>query len=386
MKVLICFDKFKDSMTSQEAGKIVETVIRKQHPDWNVDRVALADGGEGFCEILTSTLNGDLEKISVPGSLGQPVQALLGWVKGSNLSPQVRQEWELKETSKIAIIEMAQATGLQELPLDQRDCWKTTSRGTGELIKHAIDQGAETILLGVGGSSTNDLGLGVLEALGLRFLDDNRQPIEPIRPEVWKQVSQITGSIPGHLPSIKIACDVENPLFGPLGAATVYGPQKGLKAEDHAGMEELGKKMARLLCDYLGQPWTLTEVPGSGAAGGITFGLNCACKVSLLPGFDLVSQWLNLPEKVAACDWLITGEGKFDQSSLQGKGPGTLAQTALAQGKRVSVLAGRIDVSKSEFGSNAPLDLVEISPRELSLEKALKDGPANLEASIRSLT
>ncbi|MCB1120055.1 MAG: glycerate kinase [Verrucomicrobiae bacterium] len=249
MKVLICFDKFKDSMTSQEAGKIVETVIRKQHPDWNVDRVALADGGEGFCEILTSTLNGDLEKISVPGSLGQPVQALLGWVKGSNLSPQVRQEWELKETSKIAIIEMAQATGLQELPLDQRDCWKTTSRGTGELIKHAIDQGAETILLGVGGSSTNDLGLGVLEALGLRFLDDNRQPIEPIRPEVWKQVSQITGSIPGHLPSIKIACDVENPLFGPLGAATVYGPQKGLKAEDHAGMEELGKKMARLLCD-----------------------------------------------------------------------------------------------------------------------------------------
>ncbi|MCB1120054.1 MAG: glycerate kinase [Verrucomicrobiae bacterium] len=118
----------------------------------------------------------------------------------------------------------------------------------------------------------------------------------------------------------------------------------------------------------------------------MTFGLNCACKVSLLPGFDLVSQWLNLPEKVAACDWLITGEGKFDQSSLQGKGPGTLAQTALAQGKRVSVLAGRIDVSKSEFGSNAPLDLVEISPRELSLEKALKDGPANLEASIRSLT
>jgi glycerate kinase len=117
-------------------------------------------------------------------------------------------------------------------------------------------------------------------------------------------------------------------------------------------------------------------VPGSGAAGGITFGLSTACEVELLPGFDLVSQWLNLPEKISACDWLITGEGKFDASSLQGKGPGTLAQTALAKGKRVTIMAGRIEVGEGSFSN--PIDLIEISPRELSLDKALIMGPKNL--------
>ena len=384
MNVLICFDKFKDSMEAHEAGRIVESVLLDRYPDLDIDTVALADGGEGFCEILTQSLNGILETHTVPGSLLNPIEAKLGWVSGNALSSDTQSDWELNEGSKVAIIEMAQATGLQELPIDERDCWKTTSYGTGQLIKIAVEAGAETILLGVGGSSTNDLGLGALEALGLTFFDKDNQPIPNIRPELWDQISRIGGALPEDLPPFKIACDVENPLFGPNGAAAIFGPQKGLKPEDHLRIEAEGERIARLLCDYLNQDWNLTEVPGSGAAGGITFGLSTACKVQLLPGFDLVATWLNLPEKIAACDWLITGEGKFDPSSLQGKGPGTLAQTAIEQGNRVSILAGRVEVTQDAFAG--PVDLVEISPRELPLEQALNDGPDNLARSAQDLT
>lgn len=385
MKVLICFDKFKDSMTAREAGQIVEGVLRKHHPGWPVERVALADGGEGFCEILTESLNGRLETHRVTGSLIQPVDARLGWVTGAHLSQAVRREWKLKDASKVALIEMAQATGLQDLSLDQRDCWKTTSLGTGELIQHAVKEGAETILLGVGGSSTHDLGLGVLEALGLRFFDREGNRLQPVRPELWDRVDHLGGNLPANLPPFKIACDVQNTLFGPQGAAAVYGPQKGLKPGDHGRIEKLGQKMARLLCDYLEQPMSLAEVPGSGAAGGITFGLSAACEVELIAGFDLVSRWLNLPEKIEACDWLITGEGKFDPSSLQGKGPGTLARTALAQGKRVSILAGRMEVTGDAFADHGHPDLIEISPRSLDLKEALEQGPVNLERSMANL-
>ncbi|MBH54325.1 MAG: glycerate kinase [Opitutaceae bacterium] len=385
MRVLICFDKFKDSMAAHEAGQIVKEVFEKKHSDWEIDSAALADGGEGFCEILTSSQGGKLEVHSVPGPILEPIDAQMGWVTGSNLSKETCQSWDLKPESKVAIIEMAQATGLQELPIDKRDCWKTTSLGTGELILNAVTQGAETILLGVGGSSTNDLGLGVLEALGLQFLDGEGNSLQPIRPELWDRVENIEGTLPDDLPPFKIACDVQNPLFGPEGAAAIYGPQKGLEKEDHARIEELGKKIARLLCDYLNQLWSLTKVPGSGAAGGITFGLSIACDVELLPGFDLVSQWLNISEKIENCDWLITGEGKFDPSSLQGKGPGTLAQTALQKGKRVTIMAGRIEVASDQLDSTGHLDLIEISPRELPLEEALKRGPNCLSNSSESL-
>jgi glycerate kinase len=385
MNVLICFDKFKDSMEAHEAGRIVEKVLSEKHPNWTIDTAALADGGEGFCEILTGAQSGKLERHTVPGSLGQPIEAQLGWVTGEDLSDQTRTDWKLTESSKVAIIEMAQASGLQELPINERDCWKTTSLGTGELIRLAVEKGADTILLGVGGSSTNDLGLGVLEALGLRFYNQGDQLLQRIRPELWDQVHHIKGSLPQNLPPFKIACDVQNPLFGPQGAAAIYGPQKGLKPEDYDRIEEHGKKIAQLLCDHLNQPWALTEVPGSGAAGGITFGLSTACDVQLLPGFDLVSQWLNLPQKIEACDWLITGEGKFDQSSLQGKGPGTLAKTCLSQGKRVTIMAGKIEVTKDQLSKSKHLSLVEISPRDIPLEKALAQGPALLAEATKSL-
>ena len=384
MRVLICFDKFKDSMSAQQAGAIVQASLQEAHPaDIATETVALADGGDGFCEILTQVQGGALETHTVSGSLRQPVQAQLGWVNGSELGEQTLAHLNLGKKSRIAIIEMAQATGLQSLPPAQRDCWKTTSLGTGELIRMAGERGADHILLGVGGSSTNDLGLGALEALGLSFRDRNSKPLRPIRPELWPSVDHIEGNLPPNLPSITVACDVQNPLFGPQGAAVIYGPQKGLKARDFERMESLGKKLARLLCQHMAQPWDLTEVPGSGAAGGITFGLATAGRVQLMPGFDLVSNWLDLPSRLDRCDWLITGEGKFDLSSLQGKGPGTLAKQALALGKRVSILAGKIEVTADAFpGQDHNLDLLEISPRDIPLPLALAREPQNLRRAV----
>ncbi len=370
-------------MSAHQAGAIVEAALVESHVDITADTVALADGGDGFCEILTRSQKGALETHIVSGSLCEPIEAQLGWVNGSGLAATTLDELKLKARSKVAIIEMAQATGLQSLSRRQRDCWKTTSLGTGELMRIAVEKQADTILLGVGGSSTNDLGLGALEALGLSFFDRDDQPLQPICPELWAKVDHIKGALPQNLPPLKIACDVQNPLFGLQGAAAIYGPQKGLKPQDHDRIESLGKKMARLLCDFLVQPWDLTQVPGSGAAGGITFGLSAACDVELIPGFDLVSQWLDLPGKLDRCDWLITGEGKFDASSLAGKGPGTLARTALALGKKVSVLAGQIEVTKAAMGGGGKnLDLIEISPRDLPLQLALERGPEYLKRSV----
>ena len=383
MRVLICFDKFKDSMSAHQAGAIVQAALLETHAGMTTETVALADGGDGFCEIMTRAQKEAPERHSVSGSLGEPVDAQIGWVHGSGLRGPTLSRLQLGANSRIAIIEMAQATGLQSLPPDRRDCWKTTSLGTGELIRMAAKRGADAILLGVGGSSTNDLGLGALEALGLHFCDRDGQPLRLIRPELWPSVAHIEGNLPQNLPPIKIACDVQNPLFGSQGAAAIFGPQKGLKPEDFDRMESLGKKMAWLLCDYLAKPWQLTEAPGSGAAGGITFGLSAACQVELMPGFDLVSQWLDLPGKLDRCDWLITGEGRFDLSSLQGKGPGTLARQALALGKRVSIMAGKIEVTADAFpdgGQN--LDLIEISPRDLPLHLALEREPENLRRSV----
>ena len=370
-------------MPAHQAGAIVQAALLETHAGMTTETVALADGGDGFCEIMTRSQKGALEIHTVSGSLGEPVEAQLGWVYGFGLGGPTLSHLKLKAGSQVAIIEMAQATGLQSLPQNGRDCWNTTSLGTGELIRIAGERRADAILLGVGGSSTNDLGLGALEALGLSFCARDGHPLRPIRPELWPSVDHIEGYLPQNLPPIKIACDVQNPLFGPQGAAAIYGPQKGLKPEDFDRMESLGKKMARLLCDYLGKPWALTEVPGSGAAGGITFGLSAACQVELMPGFDLVSGWLDLPGKLDRCDWLITGEGRFDLSSLQGKGPGTLALQALALGKRVSILAGKIEVTADAFpGGGQNLDLIGISPRDIPLRLALEREPENLRRAV----
>ena len=385
MRVLIAFDKFKDSLTAPVACDVAAATVKRQRPDWTVDLCPLTDGGEGFAEILTRDSQGEILHHAVTGPRGHPVEATIGMVKWENIPLPVRAllnlPHKLSPQSKIALIEMATASGLALLPQSGRDPWQTTSYGTGELIMYASSNGAEAILLGVGGSATNDLGIGALNAMGLQFQNQQYKPISPPVPATWADIAQISGQISASIPPIRIACDVANPLLGPTGAAAIYGPQKGLKPEDLALLENESARLATLLCTHHQKPTKLMAAPGAGAAGGIAFGLMTAANAQLLPGAEFVSAWLDLESHLAQADLVITGEGNFDASSLNGKGPGAIAMRALDLGKIVHVFAGKIDPLMSP---QANLHLHAITPSSMPLTEALSSASLLLTKAIGS--
>jgi len=283
--------------------------------------------------------------------------------------------------ASIALIEMATASGLALLAEEARDPWQTTSFGTGELIALAAAHGADAVLLGVGGSATNDLGLGALAAMGLQFLDQQQSSISPPAPHTWSRITQITGAIGKKIPPIRIACDVSNPLLGPRGAAAVYGPQKGLAAVDLPRMELESKRLAQLLYTRFQKPADTMSTPGAGAAGGIAFGLMTATHAQLLSGADLVAAWLDVESHLAEADLVITGEGCFDDSSMSGKGPGSLVTRALALGKPVHVFAGQVRLVAA---SPANLELHAITPRGTPLPEALASASRLLTSAVNA--
>ena len=367
MRVLVAFDKFKDALTARAASEAAASALRAKHPDWTLDLCPLTDGGEGFCEILTAAVNGRLAPMNVSGPRDGIISAPIGWVDCPLLPPPVQARLHLKPSDTLAIIGLASASGLELLPRDQRDPWLTTTRGTGEQIRTAGQAGASAILLGLGGSATNDLGLGALGALGFKFA---HVPV----PTTWTQISRLTGR--AELPPIFLACDVTNPLLGPRGATATFGPQKGLPASDIPRLEAEMARLAALLCKACGQPLSLADTPGAGAAGGIAFGLMVATGAKLVPGFDLVSDWLELPARLAAADLVITGEGRFDATSLAGKGPGSLVREARQLGKPAHVFAGSL-------GGPADARHHAITPPGLPLAEALPRTAELLAAAVR---
>lgn len=392
MNVLIAFDKFKDSMTAKTACVITADTLKTLKPEWATFGTPLADGGEGFCEILTEAVSGRFHQLPVLGPRFREQQALLGFVECDRVPAPARQRLDLPDQGLLAIVEMAQASGMEGLGQQDRNCLETTSFGTGELMAFAIEQGAAAILLGIGGSATSDLGLGALEALGLQFRDAEDQPITKITPSRWTKIDHFAGNLlhPGRdgLPPIRIACDVKNPLLGPQGAAAVYGPQKGLPNEKLPYMEAEGRRLAKMLLRYFEKEDALINHPGAGAAGGIGFGLMAAADARLVSGFDLVTEWLQLEKRVKDCDLIITGEGRFDDSSLQGKGPFSILEMARAAGdKSVSLIAGSIEVEDLEkleeqfehFSARA------IAHPDWPLKKNLEEGPTRLKATLEEL-
>ncbi len=385
MNVLIAFDKFKDSLNANEACEIAATEISLLYPDWNLETAPLTDGGDGFCEILTKSRQGHLYKEKVHGPLFELVDAHLGVVELELLEPELRDWLMVPSNGKISIIEMAQASGLHHLNQDKRDLWHTSTLGVGELISRTVELESNALLIGVGGSATNDLGLGTLEALGLQFMSSENKPIVNLTPASWGMVDHMKGKIPSNLPLIRIACDVKNPLLGPQGAAAIYGPQKGLEAKDWIKIEAQSEHMAKMLCKYTDTNEMVIHEEGSGAAGGISFGLRTAFGAELVAGFDLVIRWLQLEKKLEDADLIITGEGRFDRSSLQGKGPGTLITKALNGKKRILVFAGLLsdDINTYLPKSFSKENLIQITPDNCTLEQALCDGRYNLARAIR---
>lgn len=383
MRVLVAFDKFKDALTASEACEIAARVLRDKHPDWQLDLCPLSDGGDGFENVLHSAVSGLHVPRQVTGPRGGMVEAGLTFIPKARIPAAALTNLEFSPDSDaestLAIIEMATASGLALLPPGQRNPWETTSRGTGQLIKAAVELGAKSIVLGVGGSATHDLGLGALTALGFEFHDATGTPLRPPTPSRWEQVVRIEGTAPASLPPIHIACDVTNPLLGPKGAAAVFAPQKGLHADELSALETASERMAHLLCAHCHQPLTLPNAPGSGAAGGIAFGLVCAARAKLLPGFTFVSDWLDLDNRLAQADLILTGEGRFDYSSLGGKGPGALLTKALAARKRVQLFAGLIASSTA----HDLLTLHEITPTDVPLDRALREARTHLSRALQ---
>lgn len=320
MKILLAPDKFKGTFTAEEVCGLLERGLRSVLTDSTVVSCPIADGGDGFADVLCNQLEGKWVECGVHDAVGKSITA------------------QYALCGKTAVMEMSSASGIRLIPEELRDIWRANTVGTGEMMRHAIESSAaEKIVMGIGGSATNDGGFGMASALGVRFYDDAGGELFPA-PENLKMCQRVDFSQCIKLPEMLVACDVENPLLGVNGAASVYGPQKGATEEDIQGLETWMGNMVSLL-----EGEAEAGQSGAGAAGGLGFGLMKFCNASLMSGFDLVAQETGLLEKIQQCDVVITGEGMLDAQTLQGKGPAGVAEMARNLGKKVIAVAGIVE-------------------------------------------
>lgn len=381
--ILLAFDKFKGALTAEEACGIAASSLGSLgRDDFSLVEAPLTDGGEGFCPILAEANGGKIERIEVADPLWRSVRAPIGWVESGRLPEAARKRIGAKPGEKVAVIEMASASGLLLLDESERDPWHTTTAGTGELIRHAVVSGADRIVLGVGGSATNDCGAGVLEALGVEFLAVDGQLITQVCPARFDKVDRVDFSRAMELPPLIIASDVRSPLLGKSGATRVFGPQKGLK--DVERMEDMFTQLSiKVSAASTRDP--SADDPGMGAAGGISFGLSSLAAVRIEPGFSLVSEWMGLEDKISAADWVLTGEGRVDQGSLSGKGPISLVREAAAQGVQTRIFAGALEAGvpeslSAELGDSCKC--IALSDPNWSLATALDMNRSRLEEEV----
>lgn len=386
MRVLIAFDKFKGSMSAREACHTAEAALLERHPDWECRSAPLTDGGEGFAEIMTDAMGGELVSDSSTYPDGRRGTAMRGRIESSKVPRRLREILQLPPEGDLAIVEMAQTAGygLVADP-DNRNPWKLTTSGVGEQLRSASEPGVSAILMGIGGSATNDLGCGALEALGLRAYNADGNLVRTTTPEHWNGVVRFD-PCPGLVrPALRIACDVSNPLHGPDGAAAVFGPQKGLKDDDIPRMRKEMERIGALLIQAFAGPETLAKQPGMGAAGGIAFGLSLAWPNTLLvPGFDCVSNALGIDKHLDWANMVITGEGRFDATSLSGKGPGSMVRSARRKGIQTCVMAGQIEAALIQNAeASEGVRYVPVSDPDIPLNESLRMGIESLRKAIR---
>lgn len=326
MKVVVAVDSFKGSLTSMEAGGAVREGILRVCPQAEVIVRPLADGGEGTTEALVEGLGAELRKIMVSGPLGKPVSAHYGYLSNGHT----------------AIIEMAQAAGIMLLSKAERNPLMTTTYGVGEMIKDALEKGCQNFIIGIGGSATNDGGLGMLQALGFVFLDKEGKQVGQGAQALGQVVSVCTENVHQGLErcTFKVACDVTNPLCGENGATYIYGPQKGVAEEMKASLDRDMAHFAHISTETLGRDFSLCE--GAGAAGGLGFALLAYLGARLSPGIDLIAEAVKLEAELKGADIFVTGEGRLDHQTAMGKAPVGVARLAQKHGARVLAFAGGV--------------------------------------------
>jgi glycerate kinase len=355
MRILIAPDKFKGSLSAGSAAAAIRGGMARVFPDAEFDLAPIADGGEGTAEIFCEALGG--EKISAPAhdALGRPIEAaFIDFPK-----------------QRLALVEMSEASGLWRLKTEELDPLRASTFGTGELMARAIAGGAETLYLALGGSATNDAGLGMARALGWDFLDADGQSVEPV-PENFLRIRQIRRPAQPWHGEVVALCDVQNPLLGPTGASHMFGPQKGATPEMLPRLEAALAHIADLCRDQLGSDFR--DVPGAGATGGLAFGLMTFCGGRLEKGFAAVSRLLDLESRVAAADVVVTGEGRIDAQTEHGKGPAEVARLARAHSRPVVALAGMVEGQPANFDACVP-----IANGPLTLDESQRDAAQLLE-------
>lgn len=355
MNVVIAIDSLKGSLSSLDAGKAIEKGIRKVYPDAQTVIRPLADGGEGTVEALSLGMGGHLETISVTGPAGRAVDATYGII----------------EETKTAIIEMSAAAGITLVTEEERNPLHTTTYGVGEMIKDAIHKGCRNFIVGIGGSATNDCGIGMLQALGFEFLDENGKQVAFGAKGIKNVVSVSDKNALAELKDceFKIACDVTNPLCGPKGCSAIYGPQKGATPEMVEEMDQWLVSYADLVAQSFPKADRFKE--GTGAAGGLGFAFLTFINASLQSGIDLVLKETSLEAFVKEADIVITGEGRLDQQTAMGKGPIGVAKIAKKHGKKVLAFAGCV-TEDAYLCNEAGIDAYfPILTSVVSLEEAL---------------
>lgn len=369
MKIVIAPDSYKESLTALEVATEIESGFKQIFPDAVYVKMPVADGGEGTVQAMIEATNGKRVKVEVMAPLGGTITAFYG----------------LTGDGKTAVIEMAAASGLSLVPVEKRNPLRTTSYGTGQLIRSALDAGARNFIIGIGGSATNDGGAGMVQALGAKLLDDKGDEI-PLNGEGVGRLAGIDMS--AFDPRIKecaiaVACDVDNPLCGPRGASAIFGPQKGA---DPAMVQQLdgylknfGERIKRDL------KVDVADVPGAGAAGGMGAALMGFMGGILRPGNEIVAEAVGLEAELKDADLVITGEGRIDGQTIFGKTPIGVAQLAKRHGKPVIGIAGCLREDAYvvyEKGLDAIFSIIYTA---CTVDEALCAGAANLRLAARNV-
>ena len=360
-QITIAVDSFKGSLSSYDVACAAEQGILSVLPHCKVKKISIADGGEGTAQALISTLQGQWREVRVHDPLMRPIMARYGVV----------------DEGRTAIIEMASASGLTLLSTEERNPLLTTTYGTGEMIADAVRRGARHLLIGIGGSATNDAGMGMLEALGYRFYDCKGHLVAGCGARL-ERVAQIDAS--GAMPELKeclleVACDVKNPLYGPQGAAHIYAPQKGASPEIVERLDEGLKNFASVV-----NP-TAAHTEGAGAAGGLGYALQAVLGARLRAGIEMVLDAIGFDAIISGADLVITGEGRVDSQTLTGKTPYGIMKRASDKGIKTVVIGGSVKLDDgddiSEFDAVYPT-----TPPGMPLEEAMR--PETAAENIRT--
>ena len=369
MKIVIAPDSYKESLSALEVASAIEAGFREIYPDAEYIKLPVADGGEGTVEAMVAATQGRVIQVEVTGPLGEVVPGFFG-VSGDE---------------RCAFIEMAAASGLELLPPDARNPLKTTSWGTGELIRHALDLGVTRMIIGIGGSATNDGGAGMVQALGAQLLTADGQPIAPGGAGLSTLAKIDISGLDPRLAQcrIDVACDVTNPLVGDDGASAVFGPQKGATPEMVALLD-------RALAHYAGQiaqelDLDVLTLEGGGAAGGMGAALYAFCGAHLRPGIDIVTDALHLDALVADADLVITGDGRIDSQTIHGKVPVGVARVAKRYQIPVIGIAGSLTADVGVVHQHGLDAVFSVLHRICSLDEALAEAGTNVRMAARNI-